>query len=62
MIIDYIGGEINGVIKRKIKTPKVVREINSSNGDVKLVIGAGNSPLDGWYNFDLRSRVQKCII
>jgi len=56
MNIEYIVDEVKGIIKRKIKTPKIVREINNSTGLVKLVIGAGNNPVDGWYNFDIRSR------
>ena len=56
MSIKDLTDEVKEIIKRKIKTPGVVREINKSRGLVKLVVGAGNNPVDGWYNFDIKSR------
>lgn len=56
MNIKYPTDEVKGIIKRKIKTPRVVKEINESRDLVKLVVGAGNNPIEGWYNFDVRSR------
>ncbi len=56
MIKEYIVGEIKGIIKRRIKTHRIIREINKSRELVKLVVSSGNNPIEGWYNFDIRSR------
>jgi len=56
MFTEFLTGGTKGIIKRKIRTPLIIRRINNSKGLVKLVIGAGNKYLEGWYNFDLRSK------
>ena len=55
-VFDYVLGEIKGFIKRRIITPKIIRDINNGQGSSKVVIGAGNTEISGWINFDLRSK------
>jgi predicted SAM-dependent methyltransferase len=56
MFLKYFIYEFKGIVKRNIRTPKVIREINQKKDFVKIVVGAGNHPVKGWYNFDIRSR------